>query len=63
MALDLASASPPFGFWFRGPGYFPKREEYIHMLDEYRKELEAELKGVERELEELRKESQLQVKC
>ena len=24
---------PPFGFWFRGPGYLPRRVEYIRMRE------------------------------
>jgi len=27
---------PPFGFWFRGPGFFPRRNEYRRMLEDYR---------------------------
>jgi hypothetical protein len=46
---------PPFSFWFGGPGYFPRRREYIRMLEEYKQELEAELDEVNKELEELRK--------
>ena len=49
---------PPFGFWFRGPGSFPRRDEYIRMLEEYKQDLEAELKEINKELEELKKGSQ-----
>ncbi len=47
---------PPFTFYF-GPRPFPKREEYLRMLEEYKEELQAELKEVEveREIEELRR--------
>ena len=45
----------PFGFWFRGPGCFPRRDEYIRMLEEYKQELEAELEEVKKELEEMKK--------
>jgi hypothetical protein len=34
---------PLFGFWFRGPGFFPRRDEYIRMLENYQRELKAEL--------------------
>jgi len=34
---------PPFGFWFGSPAYFPRRDEYIRMLEDYKKSLEAEL--------------------
>jgi len=61
---------PPFGFRFWGPwggrgwGYgFPRREEYLRMLEEYREELEEmqreiaeELEEVKREIEELKRE-------
>ena len=46
---------PPFGFWFGGFRHFPRRDEYIRMLEEYKAELEAELKEVDRELEEMKK--------
>jgi len=45
---------PPFGFWFRG-GYFPRKDEYLRMLEEYKEELEAELGEVNKELEEMKK--------
>ena len=48
---------PPFGFWFRGAGCFPHREEYIRMLEEYKEELEAGLKEVNKELEEMKKDA------
>ena len=40
---------PPLGFWFRGPRYFPRKEEY-------KKELEAELRDVEQEIKKLKGE-------
>ncbi|MBI2836189.1 MAG: DUF5320 domain-containing protein [Chloroflexi bacterium] len=43
----------PFGLSFRR-GYFPRRSEYIKMLEEYKTDLEAELKDVSEELAELR---------
>jgi len=46
---------PPFAFWFRAPGFFSRRTEYIHMLEDYKRELEVELKEVDRELEGLKK--------
>ncbi len=60
---------PPFGFRAWGPwsgrpwGFgFPRREEYLRMLQEYKEELEEmqqeiaeELKQVEREIEELQR--------
>ena len=42
---------PPFGFWFRTGWRFPRRQEYLRMLEEYREELEAELQEVNREIE------------
>lgn len=44
----------PFGF-FWGPRPFPRREEYLRMLEHYKEELEAELKEVAEEIEELKK--------
>jgi len=46
---------PPFSLWFRGPGFFPRRAEYIRMLEDYQRELKAELEEVNKELEELKK--------
>lgn len=40
----------PFGFWLRGPRYFPRKEEYIRMLEEYKKELEDEIRDVEQKI-------------
>ena len=41
---------PPFMFYF-GRRPFPRREDYLRMLEEYKKELEAELREVEKEIE------------
>ncbi len=46
---------PPFGFWLGGPPRFPGKEEYLQMLEEYKRSLEAELAEVNKELEELKK--------
>jgi hypothetical protein len=43
---------PPFGFYFQGFKPFPDRKEYLEMLEEYKRDLEGELKEVEREIEE-----------
>ncbi len=47
---------PLFAFYFHGLRPFPRREEYLRMLEEYRDELQAELKEVEKEIEELKRE-------
>ncbi|MBI2918115.1 MAG: DUF5320 domain-containing protein [Chloroflexi bacterium] len=36
---------------------FPRKDDYIRMLERYKEDLEAELKDVEREIESLRKEA------
>lgn len=46
---------PGFGFFMHGPRPFLRRQEYIEMLEEYKRELEAELKDVDKELEEWKK--------
>ncbi len=46
---------PPFGFYFHGLKPFPSRKEYLEMLEEYKSDLEEELKAVEKEIEETRK--------
>ncbi len=46
--------APPFGFWFRSAWRFPRREEYLHMLQEYHDELEEELTEVKAEIERLK---------
>jgi hypothetical protein len=42
---------PPFGFYFRSAWHFPRRQEYLTMLEEHKAELEEELREVEREIE------------
>ena len=57
-------AFPPFDlrFWgpwgFRGWGGFPRRGEYLQMLEEYKAELEEEPRDVEREIEALKREQE-----
>ncbi len=46
--------APPFGFWFRSAWRFPRRDEYLKMLEEYRQELEEELTEVKQEIERLK---------
>ena len=46
---------PPFGFWFRGPSFFPHRDEYIRMLEDYKRELGVELGEVNKEWEDMKK--------
>ncbi len=50
--------APPFGFWFRSAWRFPRREEYLRMLEEYREELEEELAEVKEEIERLKKNAE-----
>jgi len=33
---------PPFGFYFHGIRPFPSKEEYLSMLEDYKRELEEE---------------------
>jgi hypothetical protein len=47
--------APPFGFWFRSAWRFPKRDEYLKMLEEYSGELEEELAEVKSEIERMKK--------
>ena len=47
--------APPFGFWFRSAWRFPRREEYLRMLEEDRDELEEELAEVKDEIEHLKR--------
>jgi hypothetical protein len=61
---------PPFGFHFWGPwsprsrgAGFPKRADYLRMLEQYKEYLEAmqsdiakELKEVDKEIEKLKRE-------
>jgi len=46
---------PPFGFSFHGIRPFPSKEEYLGMLEDYKRELGEELKELEKEIEEIRK--------
>lgn len=47
---------PPFGFyWHVGPP-FPRREQYLRMLEQYRDDLKEELAELEKEIEELKRE-------
>jgi len=54
--------APPFahtgarlgGFWFRSAWRFPRRDEYLRMLEDYRQELEEELAEVKDEIEHLK---------
>ena len=50
--------APPCGFWFRSAWRFPRRDEYLRMLEEYRQELEEELAEVKEEIEQLKKVSE-----
>ena len=50
--------APPFGFWFRSAWRFPRRQEYLRMLEEYRDELQEELKEVEAEIDRLKRVEQ-----
>ena len=47
--------APPFGFWFRSSWRFPRRDEYVRMLEEYRDELQEEPNEVMGEIERLKK--------
>jgi len=47
---------PSFGFWFGMGRPFPRREDYLRMLERYKEDLEAELREVNREIEDLGRE-------
>jgi len=47
--------APPFGFWFRSAWRFPRKDEHVRMLEEYRKELEEELTEVRGEIERMKR--------
>jgi len=47
--------APPFGFWFRSAWRFPRKDERVRMLEEYRKELEEELTEVRGEIERMKR--------
>ena len=66
--FGFAFGFPPFGVRFWGPwgfhrwGGFPRRSEYLEMLEEYKEaleeykaEIEEELREVEREIEALKR--------
>ncbi len=46
--------APPLGFWFRSAWRFPRRDEYLRMLEDYRRELEEETSEVNEEIERLK---------
>ncbi len=46
--------APPFGFWFRSAWRFPRRDEYLRMLEEYRDELVEEFTEVRAEIERMK---------
>lgn len=50
--------APPLGFWLRSAWRFPRREEYVRMLEEYRAELEEELAEVKKEIGEMKTPSE-----
>ncbi len=43
-----ASGRPALRPWFRSAWRFPRRDEYLRMLEEYRDELQEELSEVNR---------------
>ena len=45
---------PPFGFYFHGSRQAPSKQEYLDMLEEYKGDLEKEIKEVEQEIEYVR---------
>jgi len=53
-AFDFDYDFRPFGFYFHGGRRFPRREAYLRWLEEYKGELEEELKAVEEEIREVR---------
>ena len=46
---------PSFGFWFGSLPHFARKDEYIHVLGDYKQKLEVELEEVNKELEEIKK--------
>jgi len=40
--LEILLGLPPFGFYFHGISPFPSKEEYLSMLEDYKRELEEE---------------------
>jgi len=49
---------PPLGFYFHGLRPFPSRKEYLDMLEEYEKDLQEELKEVEKVIKKTRESLQ-----
>ena len=47
---------PPIGVYVQAGFGFPRRSEYLRMLEEYRQDLVEELRAVEQEIEELKRE-------
>ncbi len=45
---------PPFGFYFHGPRASPSKEEYLGILEEYKKELKEEIREIEKEIKDVR---------
>lgn len=43
----------PFGVYFHWPPPYLSKENYLRMLKRYKEDLEAELREVEKEIEEL----------
>jgi len=48
---------PPFSFYFQGPRQSPSKQEYLDMLEEYKGDLEKEIKEVEQEIEYVKSSS------
>ncbi len=44
--------APPFGFWFRSPWRFPRRQECLRMLEEDLAEVESQIERMKRTDEE-----------
>jgi len=47
---------PPYGFYFHKTRPSPSKEEYLSMLEEYKKNLEDEAEVVKKEIEEIKSE-------
>jgi len=52
--FGFGSTFPRHGFRYYRMRPFPRRKEYLEMLEEYKKSLEEELKEVESEIQELK---------
>ena len=48
---------PTFGFYFHGPTQSPSKQEYLDLLEEYKGDLEKEIKEVEQEIEYVKSSS------